>query len=128
LQVKGSGSMMTRTLPAAALLAGFLTLTAAAQDRLKTMPGHDQFLKMSVQMRDAVKPGTLVGVSWKDGGKAFTYRKDGKTWRYDIAAGKAEEFKGEATETEPARPEGRRGNRGNRGGGGGRLERGRQAG
>ena len=32
-------------------------------------------------------------VTWKDGGKAFEYRKDGKTYRYDVAARKAEEVK-----------------------------------
>ena len=32
-----------------------------------------------------------VAVSWKDGGKSFEYRHDGKLFHYDIATGKTEE-------------------------------------
>jgi len=68
------------------LIAGF----AGAQDRLKTYPGYDQFTKMSGQIRDSIKPGTLQA-TWKDGGKAFEYPKDGKIWRYDIGSKKTTE-------------------------------------
>src|SRR5207247_951642 len=36
--------------------------------------------------------GALKG-AWKDGGKSFEYRKDGKTYRYDVASKKAAEVK-----------------------------------
>jgi len=44
-----------------ALLAalGTLAATIGAQDRLKTMPGYEQFQKMSKEVSGAVKPGTL---------------------------------------------------------------------
>ena len=91
--------------------------TLVAQDRLKTMPGYEQYQKMSKEMTGAVKPGTL-SVTWKDA-PTFEYAKDGKMYRYDVA-------KKAATEVGPA-PEhaaaaARRGARGQ----GGAPERGRQ--
>src|SRR5262245_17414211 len=68
-----------------------VTLPLGAQDRLKTMPGYEQYQKMSGQISGSVKSASL-DVAWKDGGKAFEYKKDGKTYRYDIAARKAEEI------------------------------------
>ncbi|MBP6823165.1 MAG: DPP IV N-terminal domain-containing protein [Acidobacteria bacterium] len=90
-------------------------ISATAQDRLKTMPGYDQFQKMSGQIAGSVKPGTLA-VKWLDGGKAFEFRRDGKTFRYDVATKTAVEAEPSSAAT-PA-PTGRMG----RGG----PERGRQ--
>jgi dipeptidyl-peptidase-4 len=59
-------------------------VAGSAQDRLKTMPGYEQYQKMTREMAGAVKPGVLE-VTWKDGGAAFEYRKDGRAIRYDIA-------------------------------------------
>ncbi len=111
---------------AVALLAalGFLPATSIAQDRLRTMPGYDQFQKMSREITGAVRMGTL-SVTWKDDSQSFEYQKDGKRYRYDIAAGKATEVN--ATNAAEATPSplgiGRRGGRGGRGG---PVERGRQ--
>ncbi|HMV50916.1 MAG TPA: DPP IV N-terminal domain-containing protein, partial [Blastocatellia bacterium] len=69
---------------------GILPLTSGAQDRLKTMPGYERFQQMSGKIAGAVKPGTLT-VKWIEGGKAFEYQKDGKNYRYDLAARKAVE-------------------------------------
>lgn len=92
-----------------------LVSPAFAQDRLKTMPGYDQFQKMSREMAGAAKLGTLQ-VFWKDGGKAIEYRKDGKNFRYDLATKQAAEI---AALTPEGGPQvGRRGAAG--------LERGRQ--
>jgi dipeptidyl-peptidase-4 len=85
-----------------------------AQDRLKSMPGYEQYQKMLPQLRGSVKPGTL-SVTWKDGGKAFEYQKDGKRYLYDIATLKATEIKGETT-PQSQRPQGGRGRRGQGGG------------
>ncbi|MFL6274105.1 MAG: DPP IV N-terminal domain-containing protein [Blastocatellia bacterium] len=74
---------------------GLLPATSGAQDRLKTMPGYDQYQRMSKEIPGAVKQGSLA-VKWVDGGKAFTYQKDGKSYRYDIATGQATEA-GQAT-------------------------------
>ncbi len=126
----------TRRLTLSALLAlglVMLSLTGLnAQDRLKTMPGFEQHRKMSAQIPGSVKMGKLT-VNWKDDGKAFEYRKDGKLYRFDIAMANAEPVEGAAEEGEGERGgRGRRGaggsGRGNARGGRGGVERGRQAG
>src|SRR5438045_3353933 len=75
---------------AAAGLIFFAATPAAvnAQDRLKTMPGYERYQRMSRESTNAVKLGSLA-VTWKDQGKAFEYQKDGKRFRYEIAARKA---------------------------------------
>jgi dipeptidyl-peptidase 4 len=115
------------TAMATALLAvlGILPGTSVAQDRLKTMPGYEQFQKMATQIQGSVKLGSL-SVTWSQDGKSFEYQKDGKRYRYDIAAQKATEISAtnNAAQSVP-RPAGA-GRRGGRGGQGGPLERGRQ--
>ncbi len=98
-----------------AFLLGLIPGTTLAQDRLKTMPGHERFQKMSQEMTNAVKLGSLT-VTWKEGGKAFEYQQDGKRYRYDIAARKATELAStQAQAAPPPRPEGRRAGRGQTG-------------
>ena len=91
------------------MLAGavILSVVVAAQDRLKTMPGFEQYLRMSKDMQGAVKVGALA-VTWKDGGKAFEYPRDGKIYRYDIATKATSEVTAPA-EAAPAAPGGRGG-------------------
>jgi len=96
---------------------GISPLTSRAQDRLKTMPGYNQYQKVSKEIPGSVKLGALM-VKWQDGGKAFEYFKDGKAYRYDIATRAISE-----TGTAPADAEGR-GTGGRRRAGG--PERGRQ--
>ncbi len=68
----------------AVLLAGGLYEAATgAQDRLKTMPGYDQYLRMSKESQGAVTLGSL-NVTWKDA-TTFEYPKDGKVYRFDVA-------------------------------------------
>ncbi len=98
------------------LAVGLMPVASTAQDRLKAMPGYDQYQKMNSQIPGSVKSGAL-GVVWKDGGSAFEYRKDGKAYRYDIATRKAVEIE---TTTATSDPQNRFGGR--RGG----PERGRQ--
>jgi dipeptidyl-peptidase 4 len=93
---------------------GLLPSASVAQDRLKTMPGYDQYQKMSKELGKGGKgkgkgggagTGSLVksgaiDVTWKEGGKSFDYELDGKRYHFDIAAGKAEEIgKGKEPET-----------------------------
>ena len=82
--------------------------TSHAQDRLKTLPGYENFQKMSRQMTNVVKSGAL-SVTWKDDGKAFEYQRDGKRYRYDIAAKKATEVAKASAETPREERTGRRG-------------------
>ncbi len=94
-----------------ALIALLIIASAAsiAQDRLKAMPGYEQYQKMGREIPGSVKMGSLA-VKWLDGGKAFEYRKDGKTFRYDIAARSATESAPSTADTgdQSGRPEGRR--------------------
>mgnify|MGYP005811441525 CR=1 FL=1 len=104
-----------------ALLAALAT-TLVAQDRLKTMPGYNQYQRMSKEIGGAFKTGAL-SVTWKDNGAAFEYQRDDVVLRYDIA-------KRAATEIGPA-PERASGGAGQRGDGrppatAGAPERGRQ--
>jgi dipeptidyl-peptidase-4 len=88
-------------------LLAFLPLSGNAQDRLKLMPGYEQYQKMSRETAGAVKPGSLA-ISWKDEGKAFEFQKEGKLYRYDLTARKLSEVGTSTGEGErPGRPGGR---------------------
>src|SRR5207244_9248762 len=78
-----------RLLCALVALFGLVPQSSRAQDRLPAMPGYEQYQKMSKQIPGSVKLVSLA-VTWKDGGKAFEYGHDGKRYRYDVAARKAE--------------------------------------
>src|SRR5687767_3960303 len=103
------------TLALAAIL-GASPFAAEAQDRLRTMPGYEQYQKMSTQMQGAIRSGDLRA-TWVENGKALEYTLDGKRYRYDVATRKASEL--------PPLPAQTSGGRGGRGGGGA-PERGRQ--
>lgn len=73
---------------ALALLAVVIVAPAVqGQDRLKSMPGYDQYTRMTAARAGAVKTGQVTGV-WADNGKAFDYSVDGKRLRYDVATRK----------------------------------------
>ena len=87
-----------------------------AQDRLKTMPGYEQYARVAPQIVGSVKLGTLQPF-WIDSGKAFEYQRENKWYRYDVATRKPNEI------SAPTVPDSvRRGRFGGRGG----VERGRQ--
>jgi dipeptidyl-peptidase-4 len=100
-------------------VAGLLQVPTTAQDRLKTMPGYQQYSRMSQEIPGAVKLGS-IGVTWAPDGKSFDYSNDGKRFRFDVATRIASEI---GVAEAPA-------GRGGRGGGGrgvaGAPERGRQ--
>ncbi|MES2522882.1 MAG: DPP IV N-terminal domain-containing protein [Gemmatimonadota bacterium] len=89
------------------LLPAVLPAALSAQDRLKTMPGYERYVRMQPLIGSSVTLGTL-GVTWATDGKSFDYAKDGKRWRYDVATKKT-------TEAPPAAATA--GGRGGRGGG-----------
>lgn len=69
----------------ATLLAGpALTPCANAQDRLKTMPGYERYERLSKEIPNSVRLGAL-SVTWRDGGQALEYQRDGQRFRYDLA-------------------------------------------
>jgi dipeptidyl-peptidase-4 len=73
-------------------LTAVVALPAAlhAQDRLKTYPGYDQYVKMSPQYAGLVTGG-VSNIKWMDDAKGFTYVQAGKSYRYDIAKKMSEE-------------------------------------
>ena len=62
--------------------------SAGPQDRLKTYPRYEHYQKMSEEIRDSVKSGTLR-VTWAEDGKSFDYEWDGKKWHFDLKTQKA---------------------------------------
>src|SRR3954466_3610853 len=65
----------------------------AAQDRLKSMPGYEQYQRMAPLIRTAL-PGSQgfgrgggAGVSWSADGRSFEYESGGKRYHYDLANG-----------------------------------------
>lgn len=69
--------------------------SVSAQDRLKTMPGYDQFEAMGSQMRGAFVSGG-VNASWADDSGSFEYTFDGKNYRFDVKKKVAVEIEGSA--------------------------------
>ena len=114
-------SVVRLALPATPLAVAFglLQVSTAAQDRLKTMPGYQQYQKMVQAIPGAVRLGS-VGVNWSPDGKSFDNFNDGKRYRFDVAHTRT------ATETGIAEAPTGRGGRGAGRGAAGAPERGRQ--
>lgn len=94
---------------------------AQAQDRLKSMPGYDQYQRMAPQIAQAI-PRTFGrgggGATWSPDGKTVDYTNGGKQFRYDVATKKIGDV--------PDTPQQAAGTGRGRGGGIGAPERGRQ--
>ncbi len=105
-----------RSHPLSWCLMAFATIpaTLAAQDRVRTMPGYDQYQRMTSQMAGAYKSGALNG-TWTDDSKAFEFIREGKRLRFEVAS----------RQVTPAGEASSNGGAG-RGGRGGGVERGRQ--
>ena len=122
--------MITRTTRAAlgraaALLVGTAAV-ASGQDRLKSMPGYEQYTRMAPLMRGVMGApqgfggrGGGAGVArWSSDGRSVEFDHAGKHFRYDLGS------KGPVEAPAPAAPQA--GGRGGRGGRGGGPARGRQ--
>lgn len=59
-----------------------------AQDKLKSMPGYEQYIEVSPKTRSSIKSGA-VSVSWDDDGKSFEYVQDGKQYLYTVKTKKS---------------------------------------
>ncbi len=105
-------------LPASIVCVGVWQIHPAAQDRLKSMPGYARYHELAPQIPGALKSGAVAAV-WSADGASFEYTRDGKRYRYDVAARQATPL-GDAPEAAG------RGGRGGRGQGA--PERGRQYG
>lgn len=61
-----------------------------AQDRLSSMPGYDQFSKMSPQIPGSWTSGAIAA-TWAADGRSLTYMQDQKAFRFDMATLQATE-------------------------------------
>ncbi|MBR9990916.1 MAG: DPP IV N-terminal domain-containing protein [Gemmatimonadetes bacterium] len=87
----GSAVAAIRTALPLLLTLAVVPAQAAGQDRLPTMPGYEQYQRITGQRQGAVRLGSL-NVSWLDDGSAFDYQHDGKPYRYGVAARQAVEI------------------------------------
>ncbi len=85
----------------ALLLALTITSLSHAQDKLKSMPGYDQYQKIAPQIRSSVTTGDL-NVKWNAEGSSFEFVKDKKLYRYTVKTKKTTEV-GEAPAQERRR-------------------------
>ena len=74
----------------AGAMAAAVYLPVGAQDRLKAMPGYEQYQKMAREIPGSVKLGAL-SVRWKDDGSSFDYTSNGKHYVFNVAARQAAE-------------------------------------
>jgi len=77
------------------------TSIAAAQDKLKSMPGYEQYQKMAPQIYSSVKSGAISS-EWNEEGNTFEYVHSGKLFRFDVKKKSTTEV-GEAPRSERIR-------------------------
>ncbi len=65
------------------LLLFVFSLHSSAQDKLKKMPGYEQYQKMAPKLFSSVKRAP-TSVVWAKDGKTFTYVEDGMQHTYDV--------------------------------------------
>ena len=62
-----------------------------AQDRLKAVPGYDQYERMAREIPSAVRSGALTA-TWSDDGRRLEYTRNGETYRFDVATRRIEKI------------------------------------
>ena len=67
------------------LLLSWPSAPASAQDRLRTMPGYERYVRVGVQIPSSVVSGAITPV-WDEDGRTFRYRQGDQWYRWDIAA------------------------------------------
>jgi dipeptidyl-peptidase-4 len=117
--------MTKATITAAAARAATALLTLAcmvpsahAQDRLKTMPGYDEYQRMAATRASlgmAGRGGGGRGAAWSADGKAVDFDRDGKRYRYDLPNNKTIEAAAAADQAAGGRGRGGFGNQPARG-------------
>jgi dipeptidyl-peptidase-4 len=99
---------------AATALSAAFSISLAAQDRLRSMPGYDQFTKMQAQ-RQQQPPlvSGAVNVDWDESGRSLSFTHNGQSRELDLTSMQVS-VTGEA-------PDGAAGRGAGRGGRGGRA-------
>jgi len=97
------GDRITRALTLAACALA-LTMPAAAQSRIKSMPGYERWAEVSPKIASSVKSGAITA-TWAADSASFGYTLEGQRWRFDVAtlkAARVEDAPGEAAPAGPA--------------------------
>lgn len=84
----------------AAALAATISVTQA-QDKLKNMPGYEQYQTISPQIYSSVKSGAL-SAKWNEESSSFEYTQEGQRYSYDVKSKKVTEL-GQAPQIQPRR-------------------------
>lgn len=82
---------LTRRFIALAVFVVAMPPVLLAQDRLKTMPGYEQYARVAPQIASSVTAGALQ-TFWVDSGRALEYQQGGKWYRYVVATRTASEI------------------------------------
>ena len=61
------------------------------QDRLRSMPGYEQYRRMTRELAGAMRLG-VVASRWNADGRSLTYTLDGRSYRFDLATRKSVEL------------------------------------
>lgn len=77
----------------------FFSGVAFAQECVNPTFSTKRFTEVSQQIQNSAKLG-ILNVEWKDDGKAFEFTRDGKKYRYDIAAGEQKEIDPKASSSD----------------------------
>ncbi|MCF8508510.1 MAG: S9 family peptidase [Hyphomonadaceae bacterium] len=87
-----------------AVFALAMAMPAAAQSRIKSMPGYDQWAEISPKIAGSVRSGAIAP-TWAADSASFDYTLEGVRWRFDVAtlkAGRVEDAPGEPALAGPA--------------------------
>src|SRR5262245_11688016 len=76
---------------------------AAAQSRIKTLPGYETWAKMAPQIPRSVEMGG-INADWAENSTYFDYSLDGRRWRFDTATKTTSPAPPREPTDEPARP------------------------
>jgi len=112
--VRLSGSIVV----AAGLAAAAFVASPLAQDRLHSMPGYDQYQKMTALIQQNAIVSGAVTAQWAPDESSFTYTNGGKSYRFDMKTMAATENADAAAGGGVPAGGGARGARGGRAGGG----------
>lgn len=74
-----------RLLLAGAVAVSLLPRELPSQDRLKSMPGYEQYARMAPRIGASIKTGAVTA-RWADDSRSLEFTRAGTRWEFDIAA------------------------------------------
>jgi len=71
--------------------ATLFTTISYAQDKLKSMPGYEQYSEVAPRIRSSIKVGR-INAKWSEDSESFEYVEDGKQFKYEVKTKTATEL------------------------------------